>query len=102
MFRPMYSKQVFVIWTLFGFISVFRLAALLKLEIPVSFFLSFIASSFRVTEENLVIETVQPGPYSSFEYFLCLKGTHFYILSILEAIGYFQIVYKAGVQRNLT
>ena len=37
MFRPMYSKQVFVIWNLFGFISVFLLAALLKLEITVSF-----------------------------------------------------------------
>ena len=33
--------------------------------------LAFIASSFRVTEENLVFETVQSGPYSSFEYFLC-------------------------------
>ena len=38
MFRHMYSKQVFVIWTLFGFISVFLLTALLKLEITVSFF----------------------------------------------------------------
>ena len=37
MFRPMYSKQVFGILTLFGFISVFLLAALLKLEITVSF-----------------------------------------------------------------
>ena len=37
MFRPMYSKQVFVIWNLFGFISVVLLAALLKLEITVSF-----------------------------------------------------------------
>ena len=36
--------------------------------------LAFTASSFRVTEENLVFETVQSGPYSSFE------GTHFYIL----------------------
>ena len=33
--------------------------------------LAFIASSFRVTEENLVFETVQSGPYSSFECFLC-------------------------------
>ena len=40
--------------------------------------LAFIASSFRVTEENLVFETVQSGPNSSFECFLCLKGTHFY------------------------
>ena len=30
-----------------------------------------ISSSFKVTEENLVFETVQPGPYSSFEYFYC-------------------------------
>ena len=35
------------------------------------FTLSFIASSFRVTEENLVFETVPSGPYSSFECFLC-------------------------------
>ena len=27
--------------------------------------------SFRVTEENLVFETVQSGPYSSFKCFLC-------------------------------
>ena len=33
--------------------------------------LAFIASSFRVTEENIVFETVQSGPYSSFECFLC-------------------------------
>ena len=32
--------------------------------------LAFIASSFRVTEENLVFETVQSGPYASFECFL--------------------------------
>ena len=33
--------------------------------------LAFIASSFRVTEKDLVFETVQSGPYSSFECFLC-------------------------------
>ena len=33
--------------------------------------LAFIASSFRITEENLVLKTVQSGPYSSFECFLC-------------------------------
>ena len=33
--------------------------------------LAFIASSFRVTEENLVFETVQSGPFTSFECFLC-------------------------------
>ena len=33
--------------------------------------LAFIVSSFRVTEENLVFETVQSGTCSSFECFLC-------------------------------
>ena len=33
--------------------------------------LAFVASSFRVTEENLVFETVQSGPYLSFDCFLC-------------------------------
>ena len=33
--------------------------------------LAFISSSFRVIEENLIFETVQSGPYSSFECFLC-------------------------------
>ena len=33
--------------------------------------MAFIASSLRVTEDNLVFETVQFGPYSSFECFLC-------------------------------
>ena len=42
--------------------------------------LASIASSFRVTEENLVFETVQSGPYSSLNVFSALKGTHFYIL----------------------
>ena len=42
--------------------------------------LAFNASSFRVTEENLVFETVQSGPYSSLNVFSALKGTHFYIL----------------------
>ena len=32
--------------------------------------LAFIASLFRVTEENLVFENVQSGPYSSLECFL--------------------------------
>ena len=71
MFRPMYSEQVLVIWTLFGLISVFLLAALSKLEITAILSLAFIASSFRVTEENLVFEAVQSGPYSSFDCFLC-------------------------------
>ena len=48
--------------------------------------LAFIASSFRVTEENLVFETVQSGPYSSFECFLCsLKLTFiFYLIFVCK------------------
>ena len=44
---------------------------------------AFIASSFRVTEENLVFETVQSGPYSSFECFHCSLRNYF-IQSILH------------------
>ena len=61
-------------------ISVFLLAALLKREISVSFLWLSLPGSFRVTEENLVFETVQSGPYSSFKCFSAVKGTHFYIL----------------------
>ena len=43
--------------------------------------LAFIASPFRVTEENLLFETVQSGPYSSFECFLCsLRNLHLYFI----------------------
>ena len=66
MFGPMFSKQIFAIWTRFGFISVFRLTALLKLEITVMLSLAFIASSFRVAEENLLFETVQSDQRSFF------------------------------------
>ena len=69
MFRPMYSKQVIVILTPFGLISVFTWLAETQNYSIIS--LSFIASYHRVTEENLVFETVQSGPYSSFECFLC-------------------------------
>ena len=43
--------------------------------------LAFIASSLRVTEENLVFETVHSGPYSFLNVFSALEGTNFYILS---------------------
>ena len=59
----MYSKHAFVIWiddSLFiGCFVETRNYSILSL--------ASIASSFRVTEENLVFETVQSGPYSSFE-----------------------------------
>ena len=65
MFRSMYSKQVFIIWTPFGLsISLFK-GCLVETRNYNILSLAFIASSFRVTEENLVSETVQSGTYSS-------------------------------------
>ena len=51
--------------------------------------LAFIATSFRVTEENLVFETVQSGPYTSFECFLTFIFylTHIILASFLWDIG---------------
>ena len=71
MFRPMYSKQVFGILTIFGFISVFFISCLVETRNYIILSLAFIANSSRATRENLVFETVQSGPYSSFECFLC-------------------------------
>ena len=87
MFRPMYSKQVFchldLIWI---YISLF-IGCLIETRNYSILSLVFIAGSFRVTEENLVFETVQSGPYSSFECFSAFKGTHFYILFVVTAVG---------------
>ena len=71
MFRPMYSKQLFCyLDTIWIYISLF-IGCLVEIRNYSILSLAFVASSFRVTEENLVFETVQSGPYSSFEYFLC-------------------------------
>ena len=71
MFRPMYSKHVFCyldpIWI---YISLF-IGCLVETRNHSILSLAFIASSFRVTEENLIFETVQSSPFSSFECFLC-------------------------------
>ena len=68
----MYSKPVFIIWIPFIEISLF-IGCLVETRNYSYCILSlvFIASSFRVTEENLVFETAKSGPYSSFECFLC-------------------------------
>ena len=44
-----------------------------------SIFLAFIASSFSVTEEDLLSETDLSGPHSFLNVFTALKGTHLYI-----------------------
>ena len=44
--------------------------------------LAFITSSFRVTEGNLIFETVQFGPLSLLNVFTALKGTHFYVFIV--------------------
>ena len=80
MFRPMYSKQVFDIWTISGFTLVFLLAALLELEITVSFlWLSFSVHSVslkRIYYSKLysLAHTLLSNVSSA------LKGTRFYIL----------------------
>ena len=82
LFRPMYSKQVFVIWTLFGFISVFLPTALLKFEITVS----FLWLSLPVHSGSL--KTIKYSKLYSLAHtlllniFSALKGTRFYILFI--------------------
>ena len=83
-----YSKQVFIIWPPFGLISdSLFIGCLVETQNYSILSLAFIASSFKVTEENLVFETVQSGPYTSFEYFLCSLRTYFYILFVVTAAG---------------
>ena len=65
--RPIYPKQVFIIWAPFGLINVLFTCCLVETRNYSIISLAFIVSSFRVTEKNLVFETVQSGPYSSFE-----------------------------------
>ena len=60
-FRPMYSKPIFAITTPFGFMSV-----LVETRNYSILSLAFIVSSFRVTKENLLFETVQSDPPSFF------------------------------------
>ena len=100
MFRPMYSKQVFIVWTSFEFISVFLIGCLVETRNYSILSLAFVASSFRVTEENLVFETVQSGPSLHLNFFTALKGTHFYILfyrdiyfEVSEALSQFTYTY---------
>ena len=57
-FRPIYAKQAYVILTLFGSILVFSICCLVETQSNSILSLAFNASSFRVTEENLVFETV--------------------------------------------
>ena len=86
MFRPMYSKQVFVVWTPFGFISVFLSAALLKLEITVSFlWLSLPVHSgslkrIKYSKLYSLTHTFLLNVFSAF------KGTRFYILFYLMIV----------------
>ena len=83
----MYSKQFFCYFDPSWIeISLF-IGCLLETRKYSILSLAFIVSYLRVTEENLVFETVQSGPYTSFEYFSALKGTHFYILFVVTAAG---------------
>ena len=82
MFRPMYSKLVFVVWTLFGFISVDLLAALLKLEIAISFLwlsLPVHSGSLKRIKYSKLYSLVH---ILLLNIFSALKGTRFYILFV--------------------
>ena len=80
MFRPMYSEQVFDIWTLFGFISVFSMAALLKLEITVSLFWLLLLVRSGSLKRILYSKLYSLAHTLLLNVFSALKGTHFYIL----------------------
>ena len=83
----MYSQQVFVIWTLFGLISVFLLVAFLKLEITVC----FLWLSLPVNSGSM--KTIYYSKLYSLTHTLllnvssALKETHFYILFVVTATG---------------
>ena len=49
--------------------------------------LAFNASSNRVTEENLVFETIQSGIYLLSNVFSAVKEAHFYIVFVVTAAG---------------
>ena len=82
MFKPMYSKQVFDIWTLFLLISVFLLAALLKLEITVSFLLLSLPVHSGSLKRIKYSKLYSPTPSRFSNAFSALEGTHFYILFV--------------------
>ena len=87
MFRPMYSKQVFDILTPFRSISAFLLAALLKLEIIVSFLwlsLQVHSGSLRRIKYSKLYSLAHTLLLNVFS---ALKGTHFYILFVVTAAG---------------
>ena len=79
----MYSRQVFVIWTPFGLISVFLLAALLKLEITVSFL------SLQLSAHSVSLKTIYYSKLYSLAHtvllnvFYTLKGTHVDVLFVI-------------------
>ena len=80
MFRPIYSKQVYNIWTISGFTSVVLLAALLKLEITVSFFwlsLSVHSGSLKRIKFSKLYSLAHT---LLLNVFFALKGTRLYIL----------------------
>ena len=65
-------------------------------------FLAFIARSCRVTEENLLFETVQSGPSSSLHIFTAgLKGSHFCIFICNVSFGHLRSALLLEVLRRI-
>ena len=61
--------------------------------------LAFVASSFRVTEENLIFETVQSGPPSFFLIFLLLLNELTFIF-LFEAFVYKDLIFHSIVDQT--
>ena len=81
----MFSKQSFVIWTLFGYISVILLTALLKLEITVSFLRSSLPVHSGSLKRIYYSKLYSLAHTLLLNVFSALKGTHFYILFVVTA-----------------
>ena len=84
MFRPMNSKQVFVIWSLFGFISVDLLATLLKLEIALAFLWLSLPVHLGSLKRILYSKLYSLAYTFLLNIFSALKGIRFYILFVVN------------------
>ena len=93
MFRPIYSKHFFFILRPYFDLYQSLIGCLVKIRNYSILSLAFIASSFKVTEENLVFETVQSAHTRLSNIFSALKGSHFFILIISR--GPKSLLYKA-------
>ena len=55
------------------------------------FLLLSLQGHYRVTDENLLFETAQYGPYTFFRVFIALKGTYFLYFYLSSAIAQIKV-----------